>query len=109
MGAGCSVDRWGLVAEGGVSPAVLVGQLHAVPPCAVRDRAAGRAGDAGPDVSSPDAPLLLRVAEAARLLGVSRSTMYELIGSGQVPVGRIGRSMATKCKALGKGDNRGAG
>jgi hypothetical protein len=32
------------------------------------------------DSSQPDAPLLLRVAEAARLLDVSRSTMYELVG-----------------------------
>jgi hypothetical protein len=31
------------------------------------------------DVSPPDAPLLLRVAEAARLLGVSRSAMYQLV------------------------------
>jgi hypothetical protein len=30
------------------------------------------------DVSQPDAPLLLRVAEAAKLLGVSRSSMYQL-------------------------------
>jgi excisionase family DNA binding protein len=42
------------------------------------------------EVSAPDAPLLLRVGEAARLLGVSRSTMYQLVGSGQVPVVRIG-------------------
>jgi hypothetical protein len=34
------------------------------------------------DGSPPDAPLLLRVAEAAQLLNVSRSAMYELIRSG---------------------------
>jgi len=45
------------------------------------------------DVSPPDAPLLLRVSEAAQLLGVSRSAMYELVASGQVPVVRIGRSI----------------
>ena len=45
-------------------------------------------------VSQPDAPLLLRVAEAARLLGVSRSRMYELIGSGQVTVIRLHRRRA---------------
>jgi hypothetical protein len=49
----------------------------------------GRPVQAG-EVSAPDAPLLLRVGEAARLLGVSRSTMYQLVGSGQVPVVRIG-------------------
>jgi excisionase family DNA binding protein len=41
----------------------------------------------------PDKPLLLRVADAARLLSVSRSTMYQLVASGQVPVVRIGRSI----------------
>jgi excisionase family DNA binding protein len=45
------------------------------------------------DVSPPDAPLLLRVSEAAKLLGVSRSKTYELVASGQVPVVRIGRSV----------------
>jgi len=45
------------------------------------------------DVSPPDAPLLLRVAEAARLLNVSRSTMDGLVASGQVPVARVGRSI----------------
>ena len=38
----------------------------------------------------PDAPLLLRVGEAARLLGVSRSKMDELVAAGQVPVVRMG-------------------
>jgi len=38
------------------------------------------------DASPPDAPLLLRVVDAAKLLGVSRSAMYELVASGQVPV-----------------------
>jgi hypothetical protein len=33
------------------------------------------------DASQPDAPLLLRVAEAAQLLGVSRSKMYQLVAS----------------------------
>jgi len=33
------------------------------------------------------------VAEAARLLNVSRSTMYGLVASGQVPVARVGRSI----------------
>jgi hypothetical protein len=34
------------------------------------------------DVSPPHAPLLLRVPEAARLLGVSRSAMYSLAATG---------------------------
>jgi hypothetical protein len=32
-----------------------------------------------------DAPLVLRVPEAAKLLCISRSAMYELVASGQVP------------------------
>jgi excisionase family DNA binding protein len=44
---------------------------------------------AAPSLSGP---LLLRVTEAAELLGISRSTMYQLIASGQVKVLRIGRA-----------------
>jgi excisionase family DNA binding protein len=40
-----------------------------------------------------DVPLLLRIPDAARLLSVSRSTMYQLVARGQVPVLRIGRSV----------------
>lgn len=40
-----------------------------------------------------DAPLLLRIPEAARLLDVSRTTMYQLVGRGEVPMLRIGRSV----------------
>ena len=35
---------------------------------------------------------LLRVEEAARVLGIGRSTVYELIGRRELPVIRIGRS-----------------
>jgi hypothetical protein len=59
------------------------------------------------DVSPPDAPLLLRVVEAARLLGVLRSGMYQLVGSRQVPVVRVGasirRSPTVKCDPAGSG------
>lgn len=41
----------------------------------------------------PSAALLLRVTEAARLLGVSRTTLYQLIAAGEIPVVRIGRSV----------------
>lgn len=37
--------------------------------------------------------LLLRVREAAELLGVSRSHLYELIQAGRVPVVRLGASV----------------
>jgi excisionase family DNA binding protein len=45
------------------------------------------------DVNLPEAPLLLRVGEAAQTLNVSRSAMYQLVASGQVPVVRIGLSV----------------
>ena len=38
-------------------------------------------------------PLVLRVTEAAALLGLSRSTLYQLIGSGRVRVVRLGRTV----------------
>ena len=40
-----------------------------------------------------DGPLLIRIPEAARLLGISRSTMYQLVTRGEAPVVRIGRSL----------------
>jgi excisionase family DNA binding protein len=45
------------------------------------------------DVSPPDASLLLLVGEAARLVGVSRSAMYVMVASGQVPEVTVGRSL----------------
>lgn len=46
-------------------------------------------------------PLLLRVAEAATLLSISRSKAYELISSGEMPgVVRIGGSIRISSKAL---------
>lgn len=41
----------------------------------------------------PTGPLLLRVAEAAALLSVSRSSLYQLIASGEVRVVRLGRTV----------------
>jgi excisionase family DNA binding protein len=46
-------------------------------------------------------PLLLRPTDAARLLSISRSKVYELISSGELPgVVRIGRSVRIALKAL---------
>jgi excisionase family DNA binding protein len=56
--------------------------------------------EAPPTASSIRDPLLLRVAEAANLLGVSRSTMYQLVTSGQVQVVRIGRSVRVPRRVL---------
>jgi excisionase family DNA binding protein len=44
--------------------------------------------------------LLLRPAEAAEVIGVSRSRAYELIGSGQIPSIRIGGSVRVPVAAL---------
>ncbi len=41
--------------------------------------------------TSPAAPLLLAVVEAAELLGVGRSTLYELINTGQLRTVKVGR------------------
>lgn len=43
---------------------------------------------------------LLRVAEAAELLGVSRTTMYQLVSANAVPVVRIGRLVRVPHDAL---------
>lgn len=45
-----------------------------------------------PESTTPE-PLLLRVGEAAVLLGVSRSKLYELLHSGEVPSIRVGSSL----------------
>jgi excisionase family DNA binding protein len=42
---------------------------------------------------SPSIPMLLRIGDAAQLLGVGRSTMYQLVAAGTIPVIRIGRSV----------------
>ena len=43
-------------------------------------------------VRSVALPLLLRVDEAARELGVSRRRIYQLVASGQLELRKIGRS-----------------
>src|SRR5438093_1169629 len=42
-------------------------------------------------VGSLVAPLLLKPAEAGRLLGISRSKVFELLANGELPSIRIGR------------------
>lgn len=44
-------------------------------------------------VRSPDAPLLLKVPDAARLLGIGRSTLYELLARGELRAVHIGRAV----------------
>ncbi len=45
-------------------------------------------------------PLLLHVAEAARLLGCSRSKAYELVATASIPTVRLGRSVRVPRRAL---------
>ena len=43
--------------------------------------------------TTPAGPLLLSVTRAAEFLGVSRSTLYQLVAAGRVPVVRLGRAV----------------
>ena len=45
-------------------------------------------------------PLLFRVEEAARMLGVSRATLYKLIDAEDLPTVRCGKSVRVPRKAL---------
>ena len=45
-------------------------------------------------------PLLVRVEEAARLLGLGRSKVYELVGSGELRSVAIGRSRRIPASAI---------
>jgi len=53
----------------------------------------GKAADAAGDVEdSEPAPLLLTIPQAGRILGLGRTTMYELIGADEIEVVHIGRA-----------------
>jgi excisionase family DNA binding protein len=45
-------------------------------------------------------PLLLDVRDAARVLGIGRSSLYELIAAGEIEVVHIGRSARVPLAAL---------
>lgn len=53
-----------------------------------------------PPASQPNQPLLLRIDEAARLLGLGRSTVYELLYKGELPFVRIGAARRIPVVAL---------
>lgn len=44
--------------------------------------------------------LLLRPAEAAEALGISRSRLYHMLAGGQLPVVRVGQSMRVPVREL---------
>ena len=45
-------------------------------------------------------PILLRVSEVSRLLGLSRPGIYKLLSSNELPVVRIGKSVRVPAGAL---------
>jgi excisionase family DNA binding protein len=47
-----------------------------------------------------DARLVVTIAEAAKLLGISRSFAYELVKRGQLPVVRLGRRQLVPKESL---------
>ncbi len=49
---------------------------------------------------SAEVPVLVTVKEAGRMLAVSRSTVYELIGAGALEVVHIGRSARVPLEAI---------
>lgn len=57
---------------------------------------------ANPDdgAAHSERPLLLRGGEVAELLGIGRSTAFELMASGELPVVRIGRAVRVPRYAL---------
>lgn len=54
----------------------------------------------GTDLTMTEAPLLLTVTQAATVLSISRTTLYELLASGAVESIRIGRSRRVPVDAL---------
>ena len=66
------------------------------------DRAEGsktHVGEQGRVVSAPTAPLLLTVPEAARVLAIGRTTLYELISNGAIETVHIGRAIRIPVEA----------
>ncbi len=63
-------------------------------------------------MTAPGERLTLTVAEAARLLGLSRGAAYAAVKNGQLPVLRIGKRLLVPRRALerllDKGNNEGA-
>lgn len=51
-------------------------------------------------ISQTPAPLLIRVEEAARMLSLGRSTIYELMASGELPSVTIGTARRIPLAAL---------
>nr|WP_282570886.1 helix-turn-helix domain-containing protein [Sphingopyxis sp. MSC1_008] len=48
----------------------------------------------------PVEPICVRVSVAVKLTGISRSTLYELIGDGELEVAKVGRSTFIRYDSL---------
>ncbi len=48
----------------------------------------------------PAEPICVRVSVAVKLTGISRSTLYELIGEGQIESVKVGRSTFIRYESL---------
>ena len=57
--------------------------------------------DTSTTTNGPTDRLLLTVSEAASCLGIGRSTLYELVASGEIESVTIGRSRRVPAEALG--------
>jgi excisionase family DNA binding protein len=68
------------------------------PDAASVDLAGNAASDEGQDFAMP--PLLVCVEDAARLLAVGRTTVYELIAAGELEAINIGRCRRVPLSAL---------
>lgn len=55
--------------------------------------------DNGPDTKQTD-PMLIGMAEAAKVLGISTRTLWTLTNSGEIPHARIGRRVLFNVAAL---------
>lgn len=64
-----------------------------------RDRAA--AGTPA-DAPQPNEPISVRIATAVKLTGIPRTTLYELIRSGEIETFKIGRSTFIPYRCLKK-------
>ncbi|MET7712320.1 helix-turn-helix domain-containing protein [Streptomyces sp. NPDC005407] len=76
-------------------PLAQIAQLLDVPEDSLRALIAARSGDQG------DTTLVgLTVAEAARRMGVGRTTLYKYISSGEIPSAKVGRLRRVPIEAV---------
>jgi len=65
-----------------------------------RESAAGMAATRVPDAEPGLEPICVRIATAVKLTGIGRSTLYELIGAGDLETVKVGRSTFVRYDSL---------